>query len=72
MTMRSVPNLALINGVGVPRLGFGVFRVRPEETVEAATTALGPATATSTRRRRSGGANGRSRRSDRANATHRR
>ncbi|HET9075764.1 MAG TPA: aldo/keto reductase [Acidimicrobiales bacterium] len=35
-----VPNLKLNNGVEIPQLGFGVFQVRPEDTVDAVTTAL--------------------------------
>ena len=36
----AVPTIRLNNGVEIPQLGFGVFQVRPEETVEAVTTAL--------------------------------
>jgi 2,5-diketo-D-gluconate reductase A len=36
----SVPTIPLNNGVEIPQLGFGVFLVPPEETVEAVTTAL--------------------------------
>jgi len=35
-----VPTVKLNNGVEIPQLGFGVFQVKPEETVEAVTTAL--------------------------------
>src|SRR3954452_21900318 len=38
--MASVPTIRLNNGVEIPQLGFGVFLVKPEETVEAVTTAL--------------------------------
>jgi 2,5-diketo-D-gluconate reductase A len=36
----SVPSIALNNGVEIPQLGFGVFQIKPEETVEATTAAL--------------------------------
>ena len=38
--MTSVPTIRLNNGVEIPQLGFGVFQVKPEETVEAVTQAL--------------------------------
>ncbi|HET9859852.1 MAG TPA: aldo/keto reductase [Nocardioidaceae bacterium] len=38
--MSSVPNLVLNNGVEIPQLGFGVFKVPPEETRQAVLTAL--------------------------------
>ncbi len=38
--MASVPTIRLNNGVEIPQLGFGVFQVKPEETVEAVTQAL--------------------------------
>jgi 2,5-diketo-D-gluconate reductase A len=38
--MASVPTIRLNNGVEIPQLGFGVFQVKPEECVEAVTTAL--------------------------------
>jgi 2,5-diketo-D-gluconate reductase A len=38
--MNAVPHVKLNNGVEIPQLGFGVFQVPPEETVEAVTTAL--------------------------------
>ncbi len=38
--MTSIPNIALNNGVEIPQLGFGVFQVKPEETVKAVTTAF--------------------------------
>ena len=38
--MNVVPSMKLNNGVEIPQLGFGVFQVRPEDTVEAVTTAL--------------------------------
>jgi 2,5-diketo-D-gluconate reductase A len=36
----SVPTIALNNGVEIPQLGFGVFQIKPADTVEATTTAL--------------------------------
>jgi 2,5-diketo-D-gluconate reductase A len=36
----SVPTIRLNNGVEIPQLGFGVFQVKPDETVEAVTAAL--------------------------------
>ena len=38
--MSSVPNLVLNNGVEIPQLGFGVFKVPPEKTRQAVLTAL--------------------------------
>jgi 2,5-diketo-D-gluconate reductase A len=38
--MASVPTIRLNNGVEIPQLGFGVFQVKPEETVEAVRNAL--------------------------------
>ncbi|GAA2009693.1 aldo/keto reductase [Nakamurella flavida] len=38
--MSSVPNITLNNGVQIPQLGFGVFQIKPADTVEAVTTAL--------------------------------
>lgn len=38
--MTSVPNVLLNNGVEIPQLGFGVFQIKPADTVEAVTTAL--------------------------------
>ena len=38
--MASVPTIRLNNGVEIPQLGFGVFQVEPDETVEAVRTAL--------------------------------
>jgi len=38
--MATVPTIALNNGVEIPQLGFGVFQIPPEETVEATRTAL--------------------------------
>jgi len=35
-----VPTIALNNGVEIPQLGFGVFQIKPEDTVEATTAAL--------------------------------
>jgi len=40
MTVLTVPNVRLNNGVEIPQLGFGVFQIKPEDTVEAVTTAL--------------------------------
>jgi 2,5-diketo-D-gluconate reductase A len=36
----SVPTISLNNGVEIPQLGFGVFQIPPDKTVEATTTAL--------------------------------
>ncbi|OMQ16171.1 oxidoreductase [Modestobacter sp. VKM Ac-2676] len=36
----TVPTLTLNNGVEIPQLGFGVFQIKPEDTVEATRTAL--------------------------------
>ena len=38
--MASVPTIALNNGVEIPQLGFGVFQIKPAETVEATVAAL--------------------------------
>ena len=38
--MASVPTIALNNGVEIPQLGFGVFQIKPEDTVEATAAAL--------------------------------
>ncbi|HEX9064392.1 MAG TPA: aldo/keto reductase [Streptosporangiaceae bacterium] len=38
--MTSVPQIMLNNGQAIPQLGFGVFLVKPQETVQAVTTAL--------------------------------
>lgn len=35
-----VPNVKLNNGVEIPQLGFGVYQVKPVDTVEAVTAAL--------------------------------
>ena len=35
-----VPTLTLNNGVEIPQLGFGVFQIKPEDTVRATTSAL--------------------------------
>ncbi len=40
MTVLTVPSVRLNNGVEIPQLGFGVFQIKPEDTVEAVTTAL--------------------------------
>jgi 2,5-diketo-D-gluconate reductase A len=36
----TVPTVPLNNGVEIPQLGFGVFKIKPEETAEATRTAL--------------------------------
>ncbi len=38
--MATSPTITLNNGVEIPQLGFGVFKVKPTETVSAVTTAL--------------------------------
>ncbi|MGN6682105.1 MAG: aldo/keto reductase [Streptosporangiaceae bacterium] len=38
--MTPVPDIMLNNGQPIPQLGFGVFLIKPEDTVEAVTTAL--------------------------------
>jgi 2,5-diketo-D-gluconate reductase A len=38
--MTAVPNITLNNGVDIPQLGFGVFQIPPDETVEKVTEAL--------------------------------
>jgi 2,5-diketo-D-gluconate reductase A len=38
--MATVPTIALNNGVQIPQLGFGVFQIPPDQTVEATRTAL--------------------------------
>jgi len=38
--MATSPTVTLNNGVEIPQLGFGVFKVKPIETVSAVTTAL--------------------------------
>ena len=38
--MATSPNVMLNNGVEIPQLGFGVFKVKPTETMSAVTTAL--------------------------------
>ena len=38
--MNPVPDVMLNNGRSIPQFGFGVFQVKPEDTVEAVTTAL--------------------------------
>ena len=35
-----VPTITLNNGVEIPQLGFGVFQIKPDETVKATTSAL--------------------------------
>ncbi|WP_103343923.1 aldo/keto reductase [Amycolatopsis sp. CA-126428] len=39
-TTAGVPTLELNNGVRIPQVGFGVFRIPPEETAQAVRTAL--------------------------------
>jgi 2,5-diketo-D-gluconate reductase A len=36
----TVPTIALNNGVEIPQLGFGVFKIKPEQTADATRTAL--------------------------------
>jgi 2,5-diketo-D-gluconate reductase A len=36
----AVPNVRLNNGVDIPQLGFGVFQIKPRDTVEAVSAAL--------------------------------
>jgi len=38
--MSTVPDLSLNGGTTIPQLGFGVYQVKPEQTVEAVSTAL--------------------------------
>ena len=38
--MTDVPTITLNNGVEIPQLGFGVYQVRPAETVEVTLSAL--------------------------------
>jgi 2,5-diketo-D-gluconate reductase A len=38
--VNAVPDVMLNNGRTIPQFGFGVFQVKPEETVEAVSTAL--------------------------------
>ena len=38
--MSDQPTVTLNNGVRIPQLGFGVFKVAPAETTEAVTRAL--------------------------------
>ena len=38
--MSEVPTVTLNNGVEIPQLGFGVYQIRPAETVEATRSAL--------------------------------
>ncbi len=38
--MSSVPNLVLNNGIEIPQLGYGVYKVAPEETKQAVSMAL--------------------------------
>jgi 2,5-diketo-D-gluconate reductase A len=38
--VNAVPDVMLNNGRTIPQFGFGVFQVKPEDTVEAVSTAL--------------------------------
>ena len=38
--MTAVPEILLNNGRSIPQFGFGVFQIKPEDTVEAVSTAL--------------------------------
>ena len=38
--MASVPTIVLNNGVEIPQLGFGVFQIKPADTVAATVAAL--------------------------------
>lgn len=38
--MRKVPNITLNSGAEIPQLGYGVFKLPPEETAEAVRTAI--------------------------------
>ncbi len=38
--MNAVPNITLNDGNTIPQLGFGVFQIEPENTVEAVSEAL--------------------------------
>jgi 2,5-diketo-D-gluconate reductase A len=38
--LTAVPQITLNNGQSIPQLGFGVFQIDPEDTVEAVSTAL--------------------------------
>ncbi len=38
--MTAIPDITLNNGQTIPQLGFGVFLVRPQDTVAAVSTAL--------------------------------
>ena len=44
----TVPTITLNDGHDIPQLGFGVFKVDPDETERIVTDALEPVTATST------------------------
>ena len=49
--MSSIPDITLNNGHAIPQFGFGVFLVKPKDTVAAVTTALRRGTGTSTPRK---------------------
>ena len=38
--MTAIPDITLNNGQKIPQLGFGVFLVKPQDTVAAVSTAL--------------------------------
>ena len=38
--MTAIPDITLNNGQRIPQLGFGVFLVKPDDTVAAVSTAL--------------------------------
>lgn len=38
--MTAIPDIMLNNGQRIPQFGFGVFQVRPQDTIDAVTTAL--------------------------------
>jgi 2,5-diketo-D-gluconate reductase A len=38
--LATVPTVTLNNGVEIPQLGFGVFQIKPEDTLKATTSAL--------------------------------
>ena len=37
---KPIPRVTLNNGVEIPQLGFGVFLIKPEDTVAAVSAAL--------------------------------
>jgi 2,5-diketo-D-gluconate reductase A len=40
MTATTIPTIELNDGASIPQLGFGVFQIKPEDTVKATTSAL--------------------------------